>query len=75
MPNSPSNQGNAGGVGNLPSKIGISTACLWPDVWSKEIIFDLIRRFLQVVDKEVVFNPVIVFRPAGVFVEMVLGLD
>lgn len=47
----PFNQGNDHGAGNPPSLTGISTAYLWREVWGKEIILDLIRRFVQVVDK------------------------
>jgi len=46
----PFNQGNDHGAGNPPSRTGISTAYLWREVWTKDSILDLIRRFVQVVD-------------------------
>lgn len=47
----PFNQGNDHGAGNPSSRTGISTAYLWREVWTKDSILDLIRRFVQVVDK------------------------
>jgi type I restriction enzyme R subunit len=47
----PFNQGNDHGAGNPPSSTGISTAYLWREIWTKESILDLIRRFVQVVDQ------------------------
>lgn len=47
----PFNQGHDQGAGNPPSRTGISTAYLWREVWTKDSILDLIRRFVQVVDK------------------------
>ena len=47
----PFNQGNDHGAGNPPSRTGISTAYLWREVWTKDSILDLIRRFVQVVDQ------------------------
>ena len=47
----PFNQGNDHGAGNTPSRTGIATAYLWREVWTKDSILDLIRRFVQVVDK------------------------
>ena len=47
----PFNQGNDHGAGNPPSRTGISTAYLWREVWTKDSILDLIRRFVQVVDE------------------------
>ena len=47
----PFNQGNDHGAGNPPSRAGISTAYLWREIWTKDSILDLIRRFVQVVDQ------------------------
>lgn len=46
----PFNQGNDGGAGNPPSKVGYATGYLWKDVWQKPRILDLIQRFIRVVD-------------------------
>jgi len=47
----PFNRGHDGGAGNPPSRTGISTAYLWREVWTKDSILDLIRRFVQLIDK------------------------
>jgi len=46
----PFNQGNDGGAGNTPCKVGYATSYLWQDVWEKPRILDLIQRFIRVVD-------------------------
>ena len=46
----PFNQGDAGGAGNPPSKIGYATGYLWEEVWQKQSILDLVQRFIRVVD-------------------------
>jgi len=46
----PFNQGNDGGAGNLPCKVGYATSYLWQEVWQKPRILDLIQRFIRVVD-------------------------
>lgn len=46
----PFNQGNDGGAGNPPCKVGYATSYLWQDVWQKPRILDLIQRFIRVVD-------------------------
>lgn len=47
----PFNKGCDHGAGNPASRTGIATAYLWREVWAKDSILDLIRRFIQVVDK------------------------
>ena len=47
----PFNRGNDGGAGNPPSRTGIATAYLWREVWTRESILDLIRRFVQQIEK------------------------
>lgn len=46
----PFNQGNDGGAGNPPCKVGYATSYLWQEVWQKPRILDLIQRFIRVVD-------------------------
>ena len=46
----PFNQGNDGGAGNPPSKLGYATSYLWKEVWQKPRVLDLIQRFIRVVD-------------------------
>jgi type I restriction enzyme R subunit len=46
----PFNQGNDGGAGNPPCKVGYATSYLWQEVWHKPRILDLIQRFIRVVD-------------------------
>ena len=46
----PFNQGNDGGAGNPPCKVGYATSYLWREVWQKPRILDLIQRFIRVVD-------------------------
>ncbi|MBN8457931.1 MAG: type I restriction endonuclease subunit R [Verrucomicrobia bacterium] len=47
----PFNRGNDGGAGNTPSRTGITTAYLWREIWTKDSILDLVRRFVQLIDK------------------------
>jgi type I restriction enzyme R subunit len=47
----PFNVGSDGGAGNKPRMDGISTAYLWEDVWTRDSILDLVRRFIQIVDE------------------------
>ena len=46
----PFNQGDDGGAGNSPSKLGYATGYLWEEVWQKTSILDLVQRFIRVVD-------------------------
>ena len=46
----PFNVGNHGGAGNEPRMDGISTGYLWEEVWTRDSILDLVRRFIQVID-------------------------
>jgi type I restriction enzyme R subunit len=48
----PFNQGYNGGAGNPPNWQSFATAYLWERIWAREIVLDLIHRFIQEVEEE-----------------------
>ena len=51
----PFNQGKFGGAGNPPvppTRRGYATAYLWERIWAREVVLDLVQRFMQEVLEE-----------------------
>ncbi|MBA2284267.1 MAG: type I restriction endonuclease subunit R [Ktedonobacteraceae bacterium] len=48
----PFNQGNNGGSGNPPNWKSFATAYLWERIWAREVVLDLVQRFIQEVEEE-----------------------
>jgi type I restriction enzyme R subunit len=48
----PFNQGYNGGAGNPPNREGFATAYLWERIWSREIVLELVQRFIHEVEAE-----------------------
>ncbi len=48
----PFNQGHNGGAGNPPNWRSFATSYLWERVWSREVVLELIQRFIQEVEEE-----------------------
>lgn len=46
----PFNKGDNGGSGNPPSATGYASGYLWGEVWKRESILDLVRRFVHIAD-------------------------
>lgn len=48
----PFNQGNNGGSGNPPNWKSFAAAYLWERIWAREVVLDLVQRFIQEIEEE-----------------------